>query len=135
MPTPPDHTSHGIRYRPRLSLVALPVFILSYGLLSRLAVRPDASVQLRVVAALVPFGAWLAVVWLGEREFAAVNDELARRIQLEAGAIAFPLAIGLIMVLGLLHQFGLGLIPPEAFWIVGAQAHLAGLEVARRRYQ
>jgi len=135
MPTPPDHTSDGIHYRPRLSLVALLVFVLSSIILNRLAQRADAGIALRLAAAFIPFGAWLWGFWIGEREFAAVNDERARRIRTEAGAIAFPLAIGLIMVLGILHQLGLGLLPPETFWIVAALAHLVGVEVARRRYQ
>lgn len=136
MPTPPDHTSaDGLRYKPRLSLVALLLFVLSSVILNRLAQRVDASIPLRLAAAIVPFGVWLWGCWLGEREFAAVNDELARRIMTEARAMAFSVAIGVIMLLGTMHQLGIGLIPPHAFWIVGALTHYVGLEIARRRYR
>lgn len=135
MPTPPDHSSNGIHYKPRLSLVALLAFVLSGVFLNRVAQNPDAGLALRLAAALVPFAVYLWANWVGYREFSAANDEFARRVMTEAHAIAFPLALGLIMVLGTLHQLGLGLIPPEAFWIVGALAHYAGLALARRRYQ
>ena len=135
MPTPPDSEIGGIRYRPRLSLVALLAFVVSGVVLHRVALRPEAGLAWRLAAALVPFGAWLWVSWVAEREFAAANDELGRRIRTEANAFAFPVALGLIMVLGTLHQLGLGLLPPETYWIVGALAHFFGMAVARRRYQ
>lgn len=136
MATPPNYTSaDGLRYKPRLSLVALLLFVLSSVILNRVAHQADAGITLRLVAALVPFGVWLWGCWVGEREFAAANDELARRIMTEARAIAFSVAIGVIMVLGTLHQLEIGVIPPHTFWIAGALAHYVGLEIARRRYR
>ena len=136
MPTPPDHTSaDGLRYKPRLSLVALLAFVLSSIILNRIAQHADAGIAMRLVAAIIPFGVWLWGCWLGEREFVAANDELARRIMTEARAIAFSVAIGVIMVLGTLHQLRIELIPPHAFWIAGGLTHYVGLEIARRRYR
>jgi hypothetical protein len=57
---------------------------------------------LRVVVALVPVLPFAGLLWRvigGIRQM----DELERRIQLEALAVAFPLAILMMMVLGLLE--------------------------------
>jgi hypothetical protein len=135
MPTPPDSESKGIRYKPRLSLATLAVFVISLVILNRHAQQADAGIGLKLAAALIPFGAWLAHWWLAKREFDAANDERARHITTAALAIAFPVSLSLIMLLGILHQLGLGLLPPETFWMVGALAQFLGLEIARRRYQ
>ena len=58
---------------------------------------------LRLVAALAPIAPSLAVLWLVWR-WAGGLDELHRRVQLEALAVAFTLSIVMLWVLGLLEQ-------------------------------
>lgn len=57
---------------------------------------------LRIVVALVPVLPFAGLLW---RVISGIRqmDELERRIQLEALAVAFPLAILMLMVLGLLQ--------------------------------
>jgi hypothetical protein len=65
-------------------------------------------------------------------------DELHRRVHLEALAVAFPLAILLLMTLGLLEQ-AIGL-PPEYWnyrqvWYYLPFFYCVGLVIAWRRYK
>jgi len=65
-------------------------------------------------------------------------DELHRRVQFEALAFAFPAAIVLLMLLGLL-QLAIPL-PPHPFdfrniWPILPMLYFAGLALAWRRYR
>ncbi len=65
-------------------------------------------------------------------------DELHRRVQFEALAFAFPAAIVLLMLLGLL-QLAIPL-PPHLFdfrniWPILPMLYFAGLALAWRRYR
>ncbi|RIK73904.1 hypothetical protein DCC62_16355 [candidate division KSB1 bacterium] len=65
-------------------------------------------------------------------------DELERRIQLEALVIAFPLAILLIMTLGLL-ELAVPLSPENwsyrHIWPFLTMFYFIGLAIARKRYE
>ena len=65
------------------------------------------------------------------------SDELERRVHLEALAVAFPLTILLLMVLGLL-ELATDLNPADwsyrHLWPVAVLFWLVGLVLARRRY-
>jgi hypothetical protein len=92
---------------------------------------------LRIVVALapmVPFAFFLGFMLAGIRSM----DELHRRIQLEALAIAFPLAILFFMMLGLLELA----IPLSSedwsyrhTWSYLPLFYFIGLSIASRRYQ
>jgi hypothetical protein len=65
-------------------------------------------------------------------------DELEQRIHLEALAVAFPLALILLMTLGLLELATK--LPPEDFsyrhvWAFLPIFYFGGLALARRRYR
>jgi len=86
------------------------------------------------IVPIIPFALFLWYFIRGLRE----SDELERKIQLEALAIAFPLAVLLLMILALV-ELAHPLNPNDwsyrhvwpflpAFWF-------AGLTIARRKYQ
>lgn len=64
---------------------------------------PDMAVGLKVAAALIPVPIFAVFLLLFIRLIRTM-DELERRIQLEALAIAYPLAVILLMTLGLLQR-------------------------------
>jgi hypothetical protein len=121
---------------------ALGAFILwgaSY-VAARLALDADLQLGptwLRVAAALLPVIPTVLALWAiaaGLRE----SDELQRRVHLEALAIAYPLAILLLMTLGLL-ELAVGLNPQDwsyrHVWAYLPMFYFAGLAVAWRRYK
>jgi len=91
----------------------------------------------RVLIALSPVPAF---VWFLITFVAGVGeaDELERRIQLEALALAFPLTVVLIMTLGLL-QVAIPLSPDDwsyrHIWPIVYMFYLFGVVRSRRRYQ
>ncbi|MDP9176205.1 MAG: hypothetical protein M3O61_00845 [Gemmatimonadota bacterium] len=91
----------------------------------------------RLAVALIPIVPFVAFLW----KFIAATreaDELERRIQLEALAIAYPLAIVLVMLLALV-QLAMPLNPNDwsyrHVWPFLPMFWLAGQAIARRRYQ
>lgn len=118
---------------------AVVIWGLSY-IAARLALDVDLNLEprwLRVGAALLPVVptilALLAIA-AGLRE----ADELQRRVHLEALAIAYPLAILLMMTLGLL-ELAVGLNPHDwsyrHTWIYLPLFYFMGLWLAWRRYR
>jgi hypothetical protein len=92
---------------------------------------------LRVAAALmpvIPTAFALRAIAVGMRE----ADELQRRVHLEALSIAYPLAILLLMTLGLL-ELAVGLKPEDwsyrHVWIYLPMFYFLGLFIAWRRYR
>lgn len=92
---------------------------------------------LRVAAALmpvIPTAFALRAIAVGMRE----ADELQRRVHLEALSIAYPLAILLLMTLGLL-ELAVGLKPEDwsyrHIWIYLPLFYFLGLFIAWRRYR
>ena len=95
------------------------------------------STVLRIAIALVPLPAFVWFLWEFVRR---VNDgdELERRVQLEALAVAFPLTLILVMMLGLM-QIAVPL-PPEDWsyrhiWPLLYVFYMVGILRARRRYE
>jgi hypothetical protein len=90
----------------------------------------------RVAVALAPLPFFVAFLAAFIRNVRGM-DELERRIQLEALGIAFPLALVLVMTLGLV-QVARPLDPANwsyrHLWPFMAAFYAAGLAVARRRY-
>jgi len=104
---------------------------------ARLFLESSLQGGLRLVVALVPlpFFLWTLVELVGAiREL----DELERRIQLEALAIAFPLAVVLFMTLGLI-EVAQPLDPDNwsfrHVWPFLTLFYIVGLLVAKRRYE
>ena len=91
----------------------------------------------RAAAALLPAAAMAAFLWV---EIACVRqlDELHRRVQLEALAIAFPLAILLVFTVGSLERAGIhieGFERPRDLWPLVLLPYPVGLLIAWRRYR
>ena len=111
---------------------SLILFFAAHFALDRLTV----SQPLRLGIALLPLPAF---AWFVFEFVASVRraDELERKIQLEALAVAFPLTLVLVMTLGHL-QAALAL-PPEDWgyrniWPLVYVFYLLGLTLARKRY-
>ena len=121
---------YGIRLLVR-GLLWMSIYALSRGLLE-LDVAPPAG---RVAIALlpVPFFSWWLWTWM---QGVSQMDELERRIELEALAIAFPLAVIFLMTLGLLD---VAIDPddwsPRHVWVMMPLLYYIGLWRAKRRYQ
>ena len=105
-------------------------------LVARVILESTVPTWLRVIAALAPTpiaAAALVTIVRGAREL----DELEKRIQLEALAIAFVLAVLLIMTLGLM-ELAVTLNRDDwsyrHVWAMLPPMYFAGLVVARRRY-
>jgi hypothetical protein len=122
---------NGIRLLVR-GLLWLSVYLISRGLLA----MDIASPALRVAIALVPapFFVWWLWTWMkGVSEM----DELERRIELEALALAFPLAVVFLMTMGSL-DVAVALDPDDwsirHVWAMMPMLYYIGLWRAKRRY-
>jgi hypothetical protein len=109
------------------------VYLFTRSLLDN-AQLPEGLRILVALAPLVPFAFFLAFILAGIRSM----DELQRRIQLEALAIAFPLAILFFMLLGLL-ELAVPLSPDDwsyrHTWSYLPLFYFIGLAITSRRYQ
>lgn len=118
-------------------LAALAFWIGIYGA-ARYAIdlAPTGS-TLRVAIALAPIVPTPLVLWLVWRGVRSL-DELHRRVQLEALAVAFPLCIVLLWVLGLL-ELAIDLDRSQwsyrHIWAMVPMFYFIGLALAWRRYK
>ena len=91
----------------------------------------------RLIIALVPVPAFAWVLWSVSKGIASM-DELQRRIQLEALALAFPLTLLLLMTLGLI-ELATGLNAADwsyrHVWPFVVLFYVVGLVRAKRRYE
>jgi hypothetical protein len=125
-------------WRTRTFGIAMGILWLVTYLACRLVLdRYQLATPARVAVALlpaVPFVGFLVCVIAGIR---ATSDELARRVHLESLAIAFPAAIVLLMVLGLL-QLAVPLTSPRFnlrdIWPLMVVIYFAALAFTWRRY-
>lgn len=115
------------------------MWIVSYfGARAALEWMGDAeSTGSRLAVALIPIVPFVAFIWKFISSLREA-DELERRIHLEALAIAFPLAMVLLMILALV-QLAMPLNPDDwsyrHVWYFLPIFWLGGLSIARRRYQ
>lgn len=130
-------TSVHTRLGHRLVLPLLVLWLVLYfGV--RLALDSTAvmSPQWRVMLALLPTTVFALFLWSFIKSVRAA-DELERRIQLEALAIAFPLGLLLLTTLGL-TQRAVALNAQDwsynHIWPMFVLFYIAGLAFARRRY-
>jgi O-antigen/teichoic acid export membrane protein len=118
-------------------LVSALMFVLAYFVARAGLKMDDAGTGLRVFFALlpvIPFVFLLVGFARGIREM----DELERRIQLEALSLSFPLAMILLLTLGLL-EIAIEL-PSEDLsyrhvWAILPTLYFICLAIAKRRYQ
>ena len=92
---------------------------------------------MRLAVAALPV---LAFAWFIVEEVRLVRglDELERRIQLEALAVAFPLTVLVVFALGMLERVGLAVPAFEHLrdvWALAFLPYALGLLLARRRYR
>jgi len=119
------------------TLISAIAWVLIYLLARWLLDNGQLSEGMRIIVALmpiVPFAIFLGLMLAGIRQM----DELHRKVHLEALAIAFPLAMLLLMLLGLLEL----VIPlsPEDWsyrhvWQFLPLLYFLGLAFTWRRYQ
>lgn len=115
-----------------------PVAFALVYVFARVAVAEFAwSTPVKVVIAILPIPAFAWLVFFIVRGVRQM-DELERRIQLEALAIAFPLAMTLLMTLGLL-ELAIPLSKDDwsyrHVWAFFPIFYVGGLLIARKRYQ
>ena len=123
--------------RPSRTLLTAGVIWLVTFFLARVALESTTlAPPVRIGAALLPlpfFAAFLILFIRGVRS----ADELERRIQGEALAIAYPLALVMLMTLALMER-AVGLSFQDwsymHTWIYLPLFYFAGLAIARRRY-
>jgi len=93
---------------------------------------------LRILVALVPVPFFVYFL-LTEIRYMRNLDELQRRIQLEALAIAFPVVLLLLMTLGLLQVAGVAISQENwsyrHIWFLALLAYGLSVKTAERRYR
>jgi len=114
------------------SLIAAVTFVLAYFGARLVLKLPEAGAALKVAAAVVPAMAFLWFAWSFVHLMRKL-DELQRRIQLEALAIAYPLAIAIVMMISLFQKAGY--LEWEPMWSYLPITYYLGLFIAQRRYQ
>jgi hypothetical protein len=117
--------------------ISAATWILTYFFARALIENNQLSQGIRLVAALVPiipFAIFLMSILVGIRDL----DELHRRVHLEALAIAFPLTMLLLMLLGLV-ELVIPLSPDDwsyrHVWQFLPVFYFFGLALTWRRYQ
>lgn len=118
-------------------LVTLAVWIGSYVIARYTVELAPIGSALRVLIAIAPVVPSVLVLWLIWRSVRSL-DELHRRVQLEALAVAFPLCIVMLWVLGLL-ELAIDLDKSNwsyrHVWAMVPMFYLIGLALAWRRYK
>lgn len=118
-------------------ITSIVLFIGFWAVARGLLKQSELSESLRVIFALLPIGPFAWMLW-NFIKGAASLDELQRKIQLEALAIAYPVMMVFIMTIGLLdiavglsyENFGL-----KHLWYYMPMFYFLGLFIATRRYQ
>lgn len=113
------------------------LFFVGYVLALAAAEMTHLPQAARIAMALLPIAAF---IWILLQIVAGIRqlDELERRIQLEALAVAYPCSLVLMMMLGVLQRV-VYLSPHDwsyrHVWPFFVLFYLGGLALARRRYQ
>ena len=120
----------------RAALIAAVAFAVTYivALMTSRAALPIGAKAVISLAAIAAF------IWFVRAELELIRrlDELQQRIQLEALAFAFPVSVGVLMLIGLTQRFLT--LPVEDLsyrhlWPVMVLTYFLGLALARARYQ
>ena len=132
-------TSPGRSTGPRGSTVALSLLlwlVTYFAIRLLLEANTDWPSTMRLALSLVPTPLFAWFLWNFVRSIRGA-DELERRIQLEALAVAFPLACLLITTLGLVQRAVTLNFEDWSYnhiWPMFALFYFVGLMLARRRY-
>ena len=118
-------------------IASIVLFVGSWGVARGLLKQSELGDSVRVILALLPIGPFGWMLW-NFIKGAAGLDELQRKIQLEALAIAYPVMMVFLMTIGLLdiaiglsyENFGL-----KHLWYYMPVFYFLGLFIATRRYQ
>lgn len=118
-------------------ITSIVLFVGSWGIARGLLKQSELDDSVRVILALLPIGPFAWMLW-NFIKGAAGLDELQRKIQLEALAIAYPVMMVFLMTIGLLdiaiglsyENFGL-----KHLWYYMPVFYFLGLFIATRRYQ
>jgi hypothetical protein len=124
------------RYRRTVGTTLAGPWLVVYVVCSVLVQRTTLADWQRVAISFVPLPFFGLFLWRFVQHMRS-SDELERRIQLEALAIAFPLAIALLMTLGLLQRANAVLSAGWSYssiWTYLVLCYLLGRAIARRRY-
>lgn len=120
----------------RIILVLVVLWLATYAVARGILERQDLSDPVRVAAALFPIPFFAAFLWRAITHIRGA-DEFERRIHLEALAVAYPLAMLLLMTLGLLERAIKLNFQDWSYlhvWYFLPIFYLAGLALARQRY-
>ena len=130
-------TGHSDTVSGRAVLAVLATWLLLYfGVRFFLEANPDLPPGLRLGLALVPAPVFALFLWRFVRAI-RVADELERRIQLEALAVAFPLGLLLLTTLALVQravELDFQDWSYNHVWPWFTLFYLMGLAIARKRY-
>ncbi len=118
-------------------IISITLFLLASIAARGLLNQNGLSDTTRVLLALLPIGPFCWMLWRFIAGIATL-DELQKKIQLEALAIAYPVMMVFLMTLGLLdiaiglsyENFGL-----KHLWYYMPAFYFLGLFVAKRRYE
>ena len=118
-------------------ITSIVLFIGSWAVARGFLQQSELGDSVRVILALLPIGPFAWMLW-NFIKGAASLDELQRKIQLEALAIAYPVMMVFLMTIGLLdiavglsyENFGL-----KHLWYYMPAFYFLGLFIATRRYQ
>ena len=123
--------------RGALVLAALAAWLVLYmGVRFYLEATPQPPDRVRLALAFVPAPVFAFFLWQFIRALRSA-DELERRIQLEALAVAFPLGLLLLTTLGLVQravELDFENWSYNHVWPMFTVFYLCGLVLARRRY-
>lgn len=114
--------------------ILLPIAVIGAYLVLEL---PGLAIPVRVLIAAVPLTAF-ALFIVAEARALRFADELQRRMQLEALAVAYPAAILLVYALGLLERAGVlvpGFTNLRDVWPLTVVPYVLGIALAQRRYR
>lgn len=126
----------GPRGRTVVMLLAMWI-VLYFGVRLVLEWKATLSSGVRVALAFVPTPVFVWFLWSFVRSVRGA-DELERRIQLEALAVAFPLSLALVTTLGLVQravELNFEDWSYNHVWPFFTVFYLLGLALARKRYQ
>lgn len=118
-------------------ITSIGLFLSTWMVARVLLKQNELSDTIRVLLALLPIGPFCWMLWKFISGIASL-DELQKKIQLEALAIAFPVMMIFLMTLGLLdiaiglsyENFGL-----KHLWYYMPVFYFLGLFIAKRRYE
>lgn len=115
--------------------IGLGVAWLAAYVLARLLIEGDAvEGTARVVVALIPLLPFAMLLWWVQRGLRDM-DELHRKVNLEALAVSYPIAILMIMVMGLVDlAIGIPVAHFHKAWVFLMLLYFTALWVAWRKY-